>query len=76
MAPRRPEPRLDFVSFEEWLGAQQFPSPGTPAEAELHRKFVLGLRLAWEAGFVGGLMAKERHDRSPFPHTPKENDDA
>jgi hypothetical protein len=68
-----PEPHF---SFEEWLDAQQFPPPASPAEAELHRKFVRGLRLAWEAGFVAGLVAHARYGGPPVSHTPKENDDA
>jgi hypothetical protein len=73
MSQRTPEPH---GSFAAWLDAQQVPAPRSPEEAELHRTFVIGLSIAWQAGFQAGVMAKERSDGSPLPHTPKENDDA
>jgi hypothetical protein len=60
-------------SFEAWLDAQQFPSPQTPREEELQRMFVIGMHIAWDAGFAAGLVAHERDGGHAFPPTPKEN---
>jgi hypothetical protein len=74
MRQPRPEPPC---SFEEWLNAQQFPAPRSPEEEDLHRKFIIGLRIAWNAGFQAGfVVAKERGGEHPLSHTPKEKNDA